>query len=116
MSLLLQVWGQQFGFHGALLPLDDPWIMDRRPWMMDLRVLGGVAMDSAGLRDWLCALPATPIAGRALFAALKAPRLIHGLLNTLGSATSLQAATIGGTLSGRQRYSPEAHGSFGSVL
>jgi len=84
--------------------------------MMVLRVLGSVARNPAGLRDWLCGLPATPIAEPAFFVALKAPRLIHGLLNTLGSATSLQAATIGGTLSGRQRYSPEAHGSLGSVL
>ena len=90
--------------------------LDRGPWMMDLRVLGSVAMDSAGLRDGPCVLPATPTAKRAFFAALKSPRLIHDLLNTLGSATSLQAATIGGTLSGRQRYSPEAHGSFGSVV
>jgi len=50
---------------------------------MDLRVLGSVAMDSAGLRDGPCVLPATPTAERAFFAALKAPRLIHDLLNTL---------------------------------
>ena len=90
--------------------------LDHGTWAVDLRVLGSVALDSAGLRDGLCVLPATPIAERAFFAALKAPRLIHDLLNTLGSATSLQAATIGGTLSGRQRYSPEEHGSFGSVV
>jgi hypothetical protein len=40
-------------------------------------------MDSTGPRDGLCVLPATPTAERAFFAALKAPRLIHDLLNTL---------------------------------
>ena len=54
--------------------------------MMDLRVLGSVAMDSAGLRDGLCVLPATPIAERAFLSVLKPPRLTRGVLNTLEPA------------------------------
>jgi len=72
----------------------DTWIMDRGFQMLGLGVLGSVAMDSAGLRDRLCVLPATHIAERRFSAALKLPRLTRDLLSVSVSDTALRVEPL----------------------